>query len=401
VRRRAPVLALILAIAAGASWLLLRAEGPDAAILAAGTVEARESDLGFRTAGRIELISVDEGDRISEGQLLALLDQQELAAALSVARARAEAAGATLEELTEGFRSEEIEQARAALRAAERRRLDATRDLERATSLYENGAISEQALDDRETVATVTESEMQGASERLRLLESGTRSERISAQRAALAASEAEVERVEALLEHAQITAPNTGLITIRHREPGEIVSAGAAVLTLMNPDDRWVRIYVRADRVGRLSIGQTATITADAYPERTYTGRGRSIVRSEARPRGRRLAPDGRRLTPPVAREPWAERWPALPYLSAASPAGSGSSWRCEISASTSGRASCSESSVRTEPGRRPRCACWPACCVPARATRSWRANRSSPTRSRSSRTSPTCRSGSASIRS
>jgi HlyD family secretion protein len=273
-RRRAPILALLLAIAAGASWLLLREEAPDTAILAAGTVEAREADLGFRTTGRIELISVDEGDRISEGQLLAVLDQQELAAALAAARARAEAAGATLEELTEGFRSEEIEQARAVLRAAERRRLDATRDLERAKNLYEDGAISEQALDDRETVATVAESEMQGASERLRLLESGTRSERISAQRAALAASEAEVERVEALLEYAQITAPNSGLITIRHREPGEIVSAGAAVLTLMKPDDRWVRIYVRADRVGRLSIGQTAMITADAYPERTYTGR-------------------------------------------------------------------------------------------------------------------------------
>jgi len=273
-RRRAPILALLLAIAAGASWLLLREEAPDTAILAAGTVEAREADLGFRTTGRIELISVDEGDRISEGQLLAVLDQQELAAALAAARARAEAAGATLEELTEGFRSEEIEQARAVLRAAERRRLDATRDLERAKNLYEDGAISEQALDDRETVATVAESEMQGASERLRLLESGTRSERISAQRASLAASEAEAERVEALLEYAQITAPNAGLITIRHREPGEIVSAGAAVLTLMKPDDRWVRIYVRADRVGRLSIGQTAMITADAYPERTYTGR-------------------------------------------------------------------------------------------------------------------------------
>jgi len=273
-RRRAPILALLLAIAAGASWLLLREEAPGTAILAAGTVEAREADLGFRTTGRIELISVDEGDRISEGQLLAVLDQQELAAALAAARARAEAAGATLEELTEGFRSEEIEQARAVLRAAERRRLDARRDLERAKNLYEDGAISEQALDDRETVATVAESEMQGASERLRLLESGTRSERISAQRASLAASEAEAERVEALLEYAQITAPNAGLITIRHREPGEIVSAGAAVLTLMKPDDRWVRIYVRADRVGRLSIGQTAMITADAYPERTYTGR-------------------------------------------------------------------------------------------------------------------------------
>lgn len=276
-RRRAVLLSLLvaaIAAIAATSWLLLREEAADAVILAAGTVEARESDLGFRTTGRIDLISVDEGDRISEGQLLAELDQRELQAALSVARAGAEAARATLQELTEGFRSEEIEQARAALRAAERRRLDATRDLGRARNLYTDGAISQQALDDRETAATVAQSEMEGASERLRLLESGTRSERIAAQRAALAASEAEAERVEALLEYARITAPNAGLITIRHREPGEIVPAGAPVLTLMNPDDRWIRIYVRADRVGRLSIGHAATITADAYPERSYSGR-------------------------------------------------------------------------------------------------------------------------------
>ena len=273
-RRRAPILVLVLAAAGLTSWLIRRDDGSETAILAAGTVEARESDLGFRTPGKIDFVAVDEGDPITEGQLLATLEQSELDAALSVARAQAEAARATLRELTEGFRSEEIEQARASLRAAERRRLDARRDLERARSLYESGAISEQALDDRETAATVTESEMQAASERLRLLESGIRSERISAQRAALAASEAEVERVEALLDYTRINAPNEGLITIRHREPGEIVSAGAPVLTLMNPDDRWVRIYVRADRVGRLSIGQTASITADAYPERTYTGR-------------------------------------------------------------------------------------------------------------------------------
>lgn len=273
-RRRAPILVLVLAFAAAAGWLLLRGERRDTAILAAGTVEARESDLGFRTAGKIEVLSVDEGDLIAGGQLLAELEQRELTAALTAAKAQAEAARATLDELTEGFRIEEIEQARAALRAAERRRQDATRDLQRARNLFEDGAISQQALDDRETAATVTASEMQVAGERLRLLESGTRSERISAQRAALAASEAEAERVAALLEYARITAPYAGLITIRHREPGEVVSAGAPVLTLMNPDDRWVRIYVRADRVGRLSIGQSATITADAYPQRTYTGR-------------------------------------------------------------------------------------------------------------------------------
>jgi HlyD family secretion protein len=56
--------------------------------------------------------------------------------------------------------------------------------------------------------------------------------------------------------------------------EPGEIVAAGAPVLTLMNPQDRWVRVYVRADRVGRIAIGQAATITSDAYDDRTYGGR-------------------------------------------------------------------------------------------------------------------------------
>jgi HlyD family secretion protein len=176
--------------------------------------------------------------------------------------------------LTEGFRSEEIEEARAILRAAERQLFDANRDLARAENLFADGAISRQALDDRETAATLAEAAARRAGERLQLLEAGTRAERIAAQRATLAAVEAEVERVDAMLEYARVVAPYTGLITVRHREPGEIVPAGAAVLTLMNPDDRWVRIYVRADRVGRLAIGQLAEVTADAYPDRVYSGR-------------------------------------------------------------------------------------------------------------------------------
>jgi HlyD family secretion protein len=50
-------------------------------------------------------------------------------------------------------------------------------------------------------------------------------------------------------------------------------VPTGAPVLTLANPDDRWVRIYVRGDEVGRVALGERAAITADAYPDRTYDG--------------------------------------------------------------------------------------------------------------------------------
>jgi HlyD family secretion protein len=82
------------------------------------------------------------------------------------------------------------------------------------------------------------------------------------------------VAQIDATLDFAVVRAPFDGLITVRHRELGETVAAGTPVLTLMNPDDRWVRIYVRADEVGRINIGHPATITGDAYSDRTYDGR-------------------------------------------------------------------------------------------------------------------------------
>jgi len=62
-------------------------------------------------------------------------------------------------------------------------------------------------------------------------------------------------------------------VVTVRHREPGETVPAGSPVLTVMNRDDRWVRIYIREDRIGAVHTGQAATITSDTYAGKTYRG--------------------------------------------------------------------------------------------------------------------------------
>ncbi len=75
------------------------------------------------------------------------------------------------------------------------------------------------------------------------------------------------------MLEQATLRAPFNGTIVVRHREPGEALQSGLPVLTLRNFDERWVRIYVPGDEVGRLAVGQTATITADSYEDRSYTG--------------------------------------------------------------------------------------------------------------------------------
>lgn len=279
-------IAVVLLVAVGTLALLwltvLRGGDGERDLEASGTVEATEAILGFQTPGRIEAIAVQEGDTARAGQELAWLDRAELQARLDAVRAQARAARAQLAELTAGSRREEVDQARAALRAAEQRLLDARRDLDRTRRLYEGGAVSREAFERAETGLAVAEAQHEQATDQLRLLEQGPRAERIAAQRALAAQAEAAVSQAEASLRHAAIRAPMDGVVTVRHREPGETVPAGGPVLTLMNPDDRWVRIYIRADAVGRVSLGQRAVITADTYRHRAYGGEV-SFIASEA----------------------------------------------------------------------------------------------------------------------
>jgi len=242
-------------------------------ITASGTVEATEADLGFQMAGRIGWIGPREGARVAAGEEVARLDQEELLAGKQAAEAQLAAARALLGELTTGSRPEEIAEGRAALRGAEERLADARRDLERTRRLFEGGAVSREALDKAETGALLAESAVDQARERVRILEEGPRQERVAAQRAVVAQAEAAVAQVDAALSNSVVIIPFPGVVTLRHREPGETVSPGVPVLTVMDLDDRWVRIYVREDRVGEVRLGQQATITSDTYPDRTYRG--------------------------------------------------------------------------------------------------------------------------------
>jgi len=273
--------AVLLLAAVIAAILLLGRRGNGDGILAHGTVEATEADLGFMTAGRVAEVDVREGDRVDSGRILARLDQSELQARRRAAAAQAVAARAVLDELLAGSRTEEIAQARAALRAAERRLTNASEDLERAKTLFAGGAVSRQQLDAQETAYEVARSDAERAKEQVELVTSGPRAERIAAQRASVAQADAAVHQVDALLDYSVVRAPFAGIITQRDREPGEAVSAGVPVVTLLNPADRWVRIYLSEAVVGRIHIGDSATITTDAS-DRSYDGQV-SFIASEA----------------------------------------------------------------------------------------------------------------------
>jgi len=279
-KRILPIVAVI--VVAVALYFILRPRGDAGALDASGTVEATDAQLGFQAAGRIDTILVAEGDRVKEGQLLARLDQTELAARRQQAAAQLAAAQAGLTELEHGSRTQEVQQGRDALAAAEQKLADARRDLDRTRRLFDGGAVSREALDKDQLASDVAQSNRDQAAQALQLLEVGPRPERIEAQRATVASARATVAQIDAMLDNAVIRAPFSGVVTVKDREIGETVGAGAPVLTVTNLDDRWVRIYIPETHVGAVHLGESATITADTYKGKVYRG-AVSFIASEA----------------------------------------------------------------------------------------------------------------------
>jgi len=282
-RKRVLSIAAAVVVVLFAAWFfLLRGRGADGALDASGTVEATDAQLGFEAAGRIDTILVHEGDRVKAGQELARLEQTELNARRQQAAAQLAAAQATLTELERGNRTQDVQQGRDALAAANQRLADAQRDLDRTRRLFDGGAVSREALDKAQLAFDVAQSQHDQAAQALQLLEIGPRPERIEAQRAAVAAAQATVQQINALLGNAVIHSPFDGVVTVKDREVGETVSPGAPVLTVTNLNDRWVRIYIPETSIGAVHLGQPATISADTYKGRVYRG-AVSFIASEA----------------------------------------------------------------------------------------------------------------------
>jgi HlyD family secretion protein len=269
------LIVVVLAAFAGAAWLWLPGflDRGETGLIASGTVEATEAQLGFQSTGRIEQLKPREGEAVKAAEVLGWLDRSETAARRAHAVAQTAAANALLRELESGFRSEEVAQGRAALAAAADTLADARRDLDRSQRLFEGGAVGAESLDKAQLAFDVATSRHEQAQQQLRMLRTGTRSEKIDVQRAQVAQAEAAVKPIDVALANMVLHAPFDGIVTVRHREPGETIAAGAPVFTLMDPHDRWVRIYVPENRIGRVRLGAKAAITSDSFANKTYDG--------------------------------------------------------------------------------------------------------------------------------
>ena len=250
-----------------------RSGDPSAPLTLYGNVDIREVQLAFQDAGRIRTLPVDEGARVSVGQVVAELDPTRYQ--LELQRLSSEVAAQTqvLARLRQGSRPQEVARARAAAASARASLADAETQLTRKQQLRTTNRISVQEVDTARTRVETLQANLRAAEEEVSLVVEGPRTEDIAAAEASLAALEAARDLAAQRLEDTRLLAPAAGVIRTRILEPGAMAAPGAPVFTLALTDPLWVRAYINEPDLGLVHEGMRAEVRTDTLPDKAYQG--------------------------------------------------------------------------------------------------------------------------------
>lgn len=234
-----------------------------------GTIECTQVRVAAEVSGRLSSLLFDEGDAVTNGQILARLDplacnlrQDEAQAALAQAQAQ-------LDLMTAGSRSEDILRARAQVSDARTLAEVTASDARRMETVYARNSVSQKQRDDAVAAAKRAEAGLAAAEQQLNRLEKGNREEEIRAARAAVALAQARLALTAKAVADCVVSAPRAGVITTRSAEPGEVVAAGATLATLSQLDEVWLSLYIPESRVASVRIGQAVYVKIDGEPQR------------------------------------------------------------------------------------------------------------------------------------
>jgi HlyD family secretion protein len=272
-------------IAAGAlgTYVVRARSGP---LVLTGVVTTHDVVVSPQISGQITQLLVREGDAVVRDQLLALISPDELKADQSYYTHNAEGLAVQVQESEQALRYQEqqtaqsIRQATANLAAAEAQRQEASADFENARLDYERvqqlektGAVSRQEVDRQRTTyesmkAKLDAADRQREAQRAALALAQSAETQVTIRRAAIAASEqeraaaaAQTEKASVRLAYTEIHAPSNGVVDVLAVRRGEVVAATAPLLTLVDPDDLWVRVDVEETYIDRIRMGDSLTV--------------------------------------------------------------------------------------------------------------------------------------------
>ncbi|MGD1900044.1 MAG: efflux RND transporter periplasmic adaptor subunit [Phormidesmis sp.] len=272
-------------------------------ITASGTVEPmRTVNLSPKSAGVVQELFVEQGDRVGRGQLIAQMDSDQLNAQIVQNEASVAEARAQLDDSLNGASQTDIGQAEASVAAARAQLQDARArlllsqdELERSQRLFDQGAISRSDLDravneNRSASANVEQSvaRVEEADQRLADQQDGDDAETIAQAEARLRRAQGQLQAVEVQLSDTQVRAPFDGIVTQRFASEGafvtptatasDVTSATSTAIVAIASGLEVIAEVPEAD-IGSIEVGQSVEIQADAFPEELFEGEVRLIA--------------------------------------------------------------------------------------------------------------------------
>jgi HlyD family secretion protein len=292
-RRRIVIALVLVAVLLGAGAYYVVASRP-AVLVLTGIVTTNDVVVSPQIGGQIGRLLVSEGDTVKRDQLVAVITPDELAADRTYYTQNAQGVTSQVKESEAALRYQEqqtrdqIRQAEAMLASTESQRAAAEADLEiarlsfeRNQKLVQQQLISVEQFDQARTGfegarAKVESLKRQADAQRAAVALARSTAEQIAMKRHQLetnqrqeAAATAQKVKAEVRLGYTEIRAPIDGIVDVRAVRPGEVVSAGQPLVSLINPDDLWVRVDVEESYIDRVRLGDRLTIRLPSGAER------------------------------------------------------------------------------------------------------------------------------------
>jgi HlyD family secretion protein len=253
----------------------------DSHLAARGRVEgatSQEIKLASRVVGRLKEVAVNDGDVLHKGQIVAVLENNDLEAQVEQSRASVMHAQAVLERLQNGARPEERAASRAAMNEAQAAADNARQNFERSQKLFsEGGIISQSVLDQAERDWKMAQARLESARENYKLVMAPPRAEDVAAAQAELNLSRAQLAQVQDNYDNTFVRSPVDGVVVKRYMNPGESISYESLYQPIVSVSDTthlMVRTEIDETDVGKIQIGQRAAIRCDAFRGQTFYGR-------------------------------------------------------------------------------------------------------------------------------
>ena len=290
---RKRLLLVILLVAIGAGVYAYNRMGP-AALVLTGIVTTNDVIVSPQIGGQIAELLVKEGDSVARDQLLAVLSPEELKADTAYFRQNVEGMSSQVRESEAALRFQErqmadqIRQAESTLAATESQVEAAAADLENARLLYtrtenlsKQGVVSPQELDQSRTGSAAAQAKLDGLkkqveAQRAAVALARANAEQIQVKRSQVktnehmqAAANAQRAKANVRLRYTEIHAPLDGIVDVRAVRVGEVVTPGQPIVTVINPDDLWIRVDVEESYIDRVRIGDMLTVRLPSGAER------------------------------------------------------------------------------------------------------------------------------------